>query len=88
MLTQLRTIKGLTTYPSKANFLYVELPPETSGKQVRDTLPERFGLIIRECSNKVGSTENYLRVAVRGKKAANKLVEAMDDTLSKVSPHS
>lgn len=81
MLAQLRTIAGLTTYPSKANFLFSELPPAVSGKQLRDILLEEYGLIIRECSNKIGSTETYLRNVVRRKEDIDKLVSALGQVL-------
>jgi histidinol-phosphate/aromatic aminotransferase/cobyric acid decarboxylase-like protein len=37
MRAKLRVISGMVVYPSKANFLYVELPPLISGKQLRDS---------------------------------------------------
>jgi histidinol-phosphate/aromatic aminotransferase/cobyric acid decarboxylase-like protein len=35
---------------------------------LRDRLLEQFGLMVRECSNKLGSSERYLRLAVQTKK--------------------
>jgi histidinol-phosphate/aromatic aminotransferase/cobyric acid decarboxylase-like protein len=85
MLAQLRTINGLTTYPSKANFLFSELPPAVSGKRLRDILLEEHGLIIRECSNKIGSTETYLRNVVRKKEDVDKLVYALGKILPELT---
>lgn len=84
MYRQLRTVPGLVTYPSKGNFLFSELPPGISGKLVRDILLEHYGLIIRECSNKVGSTEQYLRSVVRIKEDADKLVAALTEVLAEL----
>ena len=33
--------------------------------------------MVRECSNKIGSSEQYLRLAVQGKAAVNSLVAAL-----------
>jgi len=70
-------VPGVNIYPSKANFVFVELPDSISGRQLRDRLLEKYGLMVRECSNKIGSSEQYLRLAVQGKAAVNSLVAAL-----------
>jgi len=85
MYKQLQTVKGLKTYPSQGNFLFSELPPEVSGKEVRNLLLEQYGLVIRECSNKVGSTEYYLRNVVRKRADTDKLVQALKEVLAAYS---
>jgi len=77
MTERLAAVPGVNIYPSKANFLFVELPDSMSGRQLRDRLLENYGLMVRECSNKIGSTEQYLRLAVQGKAAVNSLVKAL-----------
>lgn len=86
MYAQLQRVPGLITYPSKGNFLFSELPEGVSGKQVRDILLEQYGLLIRECSNKVGSTESYLRSVVRVRADADKLVAALSEVLAEFGP--
>lgn len=81
MSAKLRTISGLTVYPSKANFLYVELPPFISGKQLRDRLLVKHGMMVRECSNKTGSSQQYLRLAVQTNRAVDVLVAALQEEL-------
>src|SRR5919202_175143 len=49
----------LTVSPSQANFLFVRLPEGVSGRFLRDRLLEHYGVMVRENSNKVGSTEQY-----------------------------
>jgi|SRR5687767_889661 len=72
---------GLSVFSSKANFLYVELSPKLPRK-LRDRLLEQFGLMVRECSNKIGSSERYLRLAVQTKEAVDLLVQALSRELS------
>ena len=81
MYQQLQTVSGLKTYPSQCNFLFSELPAGVSGKEVRNLLLEHYGLVIRECSNKVGSTESYLRNVVRRRGDTDKLVRALGEVL-------
>jgi threonine-phosphate decarboxylase len=83
MLNQLEPIPGLRVFPSKANFLYVELPSETPGRQLRDRLLEQYGLMVRECSNKIGSSERYLRLAVQTREAVDRLVHALSHSLNR-----
>jgi len=77
MSERLSTVTNLKIYPSQANFLFVELPNGISGRQLRDRLLRNYGLMVRECSNKIGSTEQYLRLAVQGKIAVDSLVAAL-----------
>ena len=81
MTEQLATVPELKIYPSKANFLFVELPNGISGRMLRDKLLKDYGLMVRECSNKIGSSEQYLRLAVQGKAAVDLLVAALHDEL-------
>ena len=77
MLRQLEKIPGLRVFPSRANFLYVELPANVPGRSLRDRLLKGHGLMVRECSNKIGSSERYLRLAVQTKEAVDLLVPAL-----------
>ena len=77
MSDKLCRIPGLTVFPSKANFLFVELPASVSGKKLRDRLLVQHGIMVRECSNKIGSSEQYLRLAVQTNKAVDVLVAAL-----------
>ena len=79
MLTELERVPGLRVFSSKANFLYVELPSDVSGRKLRDRLLEQYGLMVRECSNKIGSSERYLRLAVQTKEAVDLLVQALKE---------
>lgn len=67
-------LPDLKVYPSKANFLFVELPGGVSGRKLRDRLLENHGLMVRECSNKIGSSEQYIRVAVQRPSATDALI--------------
>lgn len=82
MEEQIATVPGLTVFPSKANFLFVELANGISGRLLRDRLLSDYGLMIRECSNKIGCSECYLRLAVQKREAVDALVSAMRIELS------
>ncbi len=77
MIRRLGEIQDLVTFPSRANFVFVELPAHCSGRGLRDRLLERHGLLVRETSNKLGSSERYLRIAVHHPEAVESLVSAL-----------
>lgn len=81
MFDRLSSIDRLRTYPSKANFLLSELPAGVSGKEVRNILLRDHALLVRECSNKLGSSEQFLRNVVRKKPEVDRLAEALRDVL-------
>ena len=81
MRRRLMSLTDLTIYPSQANFVYVELPPDVSGCKLRDRLLATHGIMVRECSNKIGSSEQYLRLAVQRKEAVDLLIKALDEEL-------
>lgn len=85
MSNQLEHIPGLRVFPSKANFLYVELPPNVRGRELRDQLLAEYGLMVRECSNKIGSSEQYLRLAVQTREAVDLLTHALTRELKQFS---
>ena len=75
-------LPNLKVYPSKANFLFVELPAPVSGRKLRDALLEHHGLMVRECSNKIGCSEQYLRVAVQRPFATDTLITGLRTELA------
>jgi threonine-phosphate decarboxylase len=85
MAERLANVDGLTVYPSKSNFLFVELPDGVSGRTLRDRLLKNYGLMVRECSNKIGSSEQYLRLAVQTRSAVELLVPALQDELARLT---
>ena len=84
MEQQLKQISGLTVFPSRANFLYVELPVNIAGRKLRDRLLKQYGLMVRECSNKIGSSERYLRLAVQTRAAVDLLTLALCHEFTKL----
>ena len=77
MTTELSQIAGLHVFPSQANFLFVELAEGVAGRDLRNRLVSNHGVMIRECSNKLGSSERYLRLAVQKPFAVDRLIGAL-----------
>jgi len=76
---RLNEVGHLKIFPATANFVFVKLPDFISGKQLRNDLASHYGLIIRECSNKIGSTEQFCRIASRPTEDVDIFVDALNE---------
>ena len=74
---RLRGLGGLTAYPSRANFVYVRVADAVDGTAVRDRLLAEYGILVRECGNKLGSDRQHFRIAARPAEQVGSLVEAL-----------
>jgi histidinol-phosphate/aromatic aminotransferase/cobyric acid decarboxylase-like protein len=79
---RLGSVAGLTVYPSRANFVYLRVPAEIDGTELRNGLLTEHGMLVRECGNKVGSDRSHFRVAARPRDQVDQLIDAMTAVLS------
>ena len=77
---RLSELKQLKVYPSSANFLLAEITGGMSAMELRDRLMHQR-LLIRDCSNFMGLTPQFFRVAVRTTAENERLVGALKGTL-------
>src|SRR4029450_8882420 len=70
-------VPGLLVYPSQGNFVLVKLPQEVEGPLLRDHLLTQHGVVIRECGNKLGITNQFCRLVVNPEEDVAKLISAM-----------
>jgi len=73
---ELSSLPGLTLFPSRANFLLLELPKPHRAAVVAAHL-RRQGLLIRDCSLVPGFTPRTIRVAVRARSENERLIAAL-----------
>ena len=59
------SIDGLKTYPSKANFVLVELTNGMSANDLAVIMMIKSGVYIRDCGDKIGLEGEFVRVAAR-----------------------
>jgi histidinol-phosphate/aromatic aminotransferase/cobyric acid decarboxylase-like protein len=81
MSAELRQLPGLTVYPSQGNFILVKLPAGADGPTVRDHLLSRHGVLVRECGNKLGITNQFVRLVVRPRTDVQRLIAGLGDYL-------
>jgi threonine-phosphate decarboxylase len=76
----LTRIPGMVVFPSVANFLLAELPPERHASTVTRRLGE-VGMLVRDCSTILGLNDRSVRVAVRTAEENRQLVKAVGAAL-------
>ncbi len=64
-ISQLSEIKLLKVYPSMGNFVLVELPSGYNAGDITIALLARFGVYLRDCSDKKGLEGQFIRIASR-----------------------
>jgi histidinol-phosphate/aromatic aminotransferase/cobyric acid decarboxylase-like protein len=78
---QLAKVPGVHVYPSMANFALVEMPPGVTADEVTQHLLIRHGVYVRTCSDKRGLEGEFLRVASRGLRDNQRIIDALVDVL-------
>jgi len=77
---RLAEFRQLRVYPSSVNFLLVEIIEGLSAGELRERLLHE-GLLIRDCSNFVGLSPRFFRIAVRTAGENQRLIEALKGIL-------
>jgi len=67
-LEDFEQLKGIKVYPTKANFILVELLNGMNSDEFVFKMLIKFGVYTRTCSDKIGLGDNFIRVASRSKK--------------------
>ena len=78
---QLAKVPGTRTYPSMANFALVEILDGITADDVTQHLLVRHGVYVRTCSDKIGLEGEFLRIASRGLRDNQRIIDALSDVL-------
>jgi threonine-phosphate decarboxylase len=74
LLSALRILPGVETFPCSANFIFIKLTSMDVPMFV-DKLGER-GMLVRDCSSFAGLDKSYIRIAVRTGRENKRLIKA------------
>jgi len=78
---QLAKVAGVEVYPSMANFALAEVLEGVTADEVMQHLLIRHGVYVRTCSDKVGLDGEFLRIASRGLRENQQIIDALGDVL-------
>ncbi|MFC7381189.1 aminotransferase class I/II-fold pyridoxal phosphate-dependent enzyme [Sphaerisporangium rhizosphaerae] len=84
MSQRLATLPGVTVYPSQADFVMVRLPEGKDGRAISEHLLSAHNLLVRECGDKLGSSSDFLRLAVRPREDVQRLIDGLHACLFSV----
>ncbi len=79
LLSALRLLPGVETFPSAANFILFKLT-SMDGHTLREKLGFR-GILVRDCSSFPGLGDGYIRIAVRKRRENNRLIRALRELI-------
>ncbi len=74
---ELSKYKCLRVIPTQANYFMIELLNDFNARSLTNVLLERFNILIKDLSKKVG--DKYIRVAIRSREDNDRLLMAMKD---------
>jgi threonine-phosphate decarboxylase len=83
LFSRLASIEGLTLFAGSANYIMVKLKDGVDARELRSSLLEKDGILIRELSAFQGLGPEFFRVAVLGREANKKLIAALSGFLKR-----
>ena len=81
LFSELAAIAGLKVYPSMANFFLVELTNGATSSDFVSKLLIKYGVYIRDCSDKIGLDGEFVRIASRTQAENEIIVSSVKDVL-------
>lgn len=78
---RLNKIKGITVFPSLANFLLLKIENKKPDSVSLQKELVKKNVIIRDCSNFRGLNNRYIRIAVRTRKENRQLLKCLEEIL-------
>ena len=81
-LSSLKLVKNIKIYPSKANFVLIEILNGQTSEEVSLSLLIDYGVYVRNCDDKIGLNGSFIRVASRSKKENKIILNALDNVLN------
>jgi histidinol-phosphate/aromatic aminotransferase/cobyric acid decarboxylase-like protein len=80
-ISELNQIKNIKVYPSRANFVLIELLNGMTATEMTAKLIARFGVYVRNCDDKIGLDGEYIRVAARTQAENKVIIEAIKNVI-------
>jgi len=74
-------VKYLHAYPTKANFVFAEITNGITSTELRDLLLQKARILIKDCSNKIGLNNKYIRLASRTLEENRELINTLKSIL-------
>lgn len=80
-ISELNQIKNVKVYPSRANFVLIELLNGETATNITAKLIAKHGVYVRNCDDKIGLEGEFIRVAARSQKENKIIIAAINDVV-------
>lgn len=77
-IKKLETFNNIKAYPTKANFILIELLNGLNAEEVTTDLLCDFGVYVRNCDDKIGLDGQFIRVAARSMEENRVIIKALE----------
>lgn len=77
----LKKIHGLTVFEPKANFILVRIQKGMTAEKLKESLLDRYSILIRDCASFTGLGNEYFRVCVRLRNENSLLLSALKEIM-------
>jgi histidinol-phosphate/aromatic aminotransferase/cobyric acid decarboxylase-like protein len=76
-VTELNRIPKIKVYPTKANFVLIEILNGQTSDEISTELLLNYGIYARNCSDKIGLHGHFIRVATRYKQENEYIIKSL-----------
>lgn len=80
-ISELNQVKNIKVYPSRANFVLIELLNGSTATDITAKLLANYGVYVRNCDDKIGLDGEFIRVAARSQAENKIIIEAIKDVV-------
>lgn len=77
-IKKLETFNNIKAYPTKANFILIELLNGLNAEEITTDLLCDFGVYVRNCDDKIGLDGQFIRVAARSMEENRVIIKALE----------
>ncbi|AZJ35029.1 histidinol-phosphate aminotransferase family protein [Tenacibaculum singaporense] len=81
-ISELQRVKGVKVYPSRANFVLIEITSGKTAVEVATELLVKYGVYVRNCEDKIGLNGEFIRVAARSKDENEIIIKSIDEVVN------
>ncbi|MGV6831743.1 MAG: pyridoxal phosphate-dependent aminotransferase [bacterium] len=80
-ISELNQIKNIKVYPSRANFVLIEILNGMTATDITAKLIANYGVYVRNCDDKIGLEGQFIRVAARSQSENKIIIAAIQDVV-------
>lgn len=81
LYSKLNEIRGIATFKPEANFILLKILSGMTADALKETLLDKYSILIRDCSSFTGLGRKYFRISVRLRNENSSLISALKEII-------